>query len=210
MSAASHTIRGLPLLGAALLGCAAYAACAYAACDGRAPVATPAGFASPLSGRALARVVASAAPSVAPSCGADVGIAGLLPDPDDVPDRVGEWVELSNPGPSVVALDGWSLTSGRRSLALDGALLEPGGRLRVGRDGHTPLQPIQLSNRGGTLTLRDPCGVVIDTVTWRRGVNSRPGWRVRGRPWLPAAPTNQQEGPARSLPGGAIGGCGQT
>ncbi|PKN58714.1 MAG: hypothetical protein CVU56_04560 [Deltaproteobacteria bacterium HGW-Deltaproteobacteria-14] len=140
----------------------------------------------------------------AAACGADVAIRDALVDPDAVPDRDGEEVTLVNRGAAPIELTAWRLSCGRRRLDLPAWPLGPGEAITLGGDGPLTLRPLRLANAGGELVLTDPCGVVRARLTWG-GACPRPppGWRVE-------APGHKGIGPARSLTGGADGGCGQT
>jgi len=131
----------------------------------------------------------------APLCGAPVTIRAALVDPDDRPDRDGEVVVLTNLGATAVDLAGWRLAAGRRSLVLPPTTVEPGASVELTRDADAvyALRPLRLSNRGGSLVLRDPCGLVRARLTWGDGCPAaRPGWWVEHR-WL------KRVGPARSV-----------
>lgn len=138
-----------------------------------------------------------------PACGADVVLAEALVDPTDGPDRDGEWVRILHRGPEPIPLDGWVLERGRRRLRLgtivvDGAVTLGGGGL------NGDLGPIRLPNRAGELILYDPCGEPRARLAWGGSCPRVPaGWTV-------VAPGLEREGPARSVTGGALGGCGQT
>lgn len=96
------------------------------------------------------------------ACGADVALVGLLPDPDDVSDKLGETVWLRNREPFAVSLDGWSLASGRGRRELDGEVVAAGEAVAlVG----PALAPVRLANRGGALRLTDACGITT-RVAW--------------------------------------------
>ncbi len=188
------------------------AAAVLTACADPTPVITPRGFPEPLGGAALALLDASAVGAQSPvrhHCGLGLGITEALPDPVDRPDREGEWVELGNPSPEAASLDGWTLTTGRRSLPLDGLSIGAGVRLRLGAEGVRRLRPLQLRNGSGSLALVDPCGLTVDRMTWGATRPLDPGWRVRGRSRFLGG-SQGRLGPARSVPGGAVGGCGQT
>lgn len=137
-------------------------------------------------------------------CGADVAIRDALVDPDALPDREGEEVTLVNRGAAPIELAAWRLSCGRRHLDLPAWPLEPGEAVTLGGDGPLALRPLRLANAGGELVLTDPCGIVRARLSWG-GACPRPppGWRVD-------APGHKELGPARSLTGGADGGCGQT
>ncbi len=144
-----------------------------------------------------------------PNCGAAVTITGALPDPRDVPDREGEWLELANDDPVPIQLVGWTLRSGRRRRALDEVILPAGGRLRLApaRSGARSLRPIRLRNGHDVVRLVDPCGTTADSLAWGCPAPA-PGTVVIR---LPAGSATGALGPVRYEAGGAErGGCGQT
>ncbi len=137
-------------------------------------------------------------------CTGELRLAAAMPDPVLVPDRDGEWLEIHSDAPVPLALDGWTLTSGRSRLALDGHSVAPGSAFCVGgARADVATGRIRLRNNDGAVALVDPCGVTRSTMRWRRAppggvVRAPPPWAVRG------------DGPARSEPSGTVGGCGQT
>ncbi len=116
-------------------------------------------------------------------CGFPLRVEAVLPDPDRVPDRDGEWVDLQHHEVEVLNLAGWVLESGGRMRPLGPKLLPPGDRLRVGGV-EGALRPIQLRNRGGVSRLLDPCGLEISRLEW--GLNSGP--RLKPGEWLARHP----------------------
>ncbi|NEA37320.1 DUF2278 family protein [Streptomyces sp. SID13031] len=75
-----------------------------------------------------------------------------------------ETVTLLNPGSALIDLDGWSLLDrlGQR-MPLTALDLPAGEAVRI------PLTaPIQLGNRGGTLTLLDPAGLKVDGISYTK------------------------------------------
>lgn len=116
-------------------------------------------------------------------CGDDVAIVAALPDPTAVPDRLGEALWVRNRSASAVALDGWRVARGRASARLDGVVLSPGERLRLGTDA---LPSLRLPNRGGEVRLVDPCGVAR-SFGWPEAIPGRvvldPDERGPPAPW---------------------------
>jgi hypothetical protein len=114
----------------------------------------------------------------------------FMPDPGQVEDAAGEWMELYNPGPDSVKLAGWSVRSGSSArLPLDAAgSVAPGGyfvvaRADSGRDGgFVPGQILSsgwsLPNASGSLGLYDPSGTRRDSVAWGGGWPLKPGRSV--------------------------------
>ncbi|PSN17952.1 endonuclease [filamentous cyanobacterium CCP5] len=75
-------------------------------------------------------------------------------------ERLGEWVSIINLTNEPVNFEGWKLKDPEDELEISGSL-GPGEAMRVG-----PLLPIQLANRGGTLSLYNPAGARIDRVKY--------------------------------------------
>ncbi|MBI2723816.1 MAG: lamin tail domain-containing protein [Chloroflexi bacterium] len=105
----------------------------------------------------------------------------VLYDPDGGDDASGEWVELYNPGATVVDLGGWSLADAAASDALPGGTIAPRGYVVIAAsDSFYEAYPnvvapvIVLGTRIGNalgnsldrLILRDGSGVVVDAVSW--------------------------------------------
>lgn len=97
-------------------------------------------------------------------------IAALVNDTAS-PER--EVVTLLNRSPLPLDLTGWSLVDhGGRRLALNGRL-ERGATLQVA------VRPtVQLSNKGGTLSLLDDAGLKVDGVAWTKTQVRDPGWTI--------------------------------
>ncbi|MDH5528188.1 MAG: DUF2278 family protein [Nitrospirota bacterium] len=86
-----------------------------------------------------------------------------------------ESVTLLNTLPQPVPLDGWVIAdTARRRHPLDGITLGPGDSIRVVLDG----LGVQLSNKGGTITLLDPEGYKVDGVAYTAAQARREGWSV--------------------------------
>ncbi len=129
--------------------------------------------------KSMPELRAAAPASSAPSCGFPVHIQAALPDPTNVPDRLGEWVELSHHEVELLDLAGWRLESAGRTRALEAVILSPGDPLRIGGEWST-LRPLQLRNTGGTVQLFDPCGLEISRLSWgaSNGLSLRPGEQI--------------------------------
>ncbi|MFC1765351.1 lamin tail domain-containing protein, partial [Planctomycetota bacterium] len=90
-----------------------------------------------------------------------------------------EFVELVNRGPEDVNLTGWSIR-GAVSYVFPATILSPGQYIVIcgsvwenyGSTGPCPKFDGDLANEGETITLNDPRGHVVHTVTYQ------PGW-----PW---------------------------
>ena len=131
----------------------------------------------------------------------DVYILNALPDPVDLPDARGEVLTLRNDSCVPIALDGWSLKSGRRQRFLDNLVVSSGGIIRLGHaSGDIPLGGLRLRNRMGCVTLVDPCGMPVSALGW---LSAKPGWHI-------VSPRHASPGPYRWIPGSRRGGCGQT
>lgn len=169
------------------------------------PLPSPPGLPEPLlPGRGLAVLRPLPARPPALECTGEVRLAAAMPDPVRVPDREGEWLEIHTDAPVPLSLDGWALEAGRSRLVLEGAVVSPGEALCIGGpSAEVAKGRLRLRNSDGAVSLVDPCGVTRSTLTWDR---ARPGGVVRASPpWAGRA-----AGPARRLPGGTSGGCGQT
>lgn len=86
-----------------------------------------------------------------------------------------ETVTLLNARPEPVTLSGWQLEDGigHRST-LGGPVLNPGETARIPLDGLS----VQLSNKGGTLSLLDPDGLKVHGVAYTKQQASAQGWTV--------------------------------
>ncbi len=112
---------------------------------------------------------------------------GTAPDGADAPLRINEvmsdnedtledasgsapdWIELYNPGPGSVDLDGWTLATGDDSGTLPSWTLGAGGFVVVFADGDDSTEtelhlPFALSDQGETISLRDPDDTLVDTL----------------------------------------------
>jgi uncharacterized protein YukJ len=100
-------------------------------------------------------------------------VAALVNPPGD--DVSHETVTLLNPTPGVVDLNGWKLVDGNgKTLALTGPVLGVGEALRITLTG----QNVQLGNKGGTLNLRNPAGIIVHGVTWTEAQAGKQGWTL--------------------------------
>lgn len=112
---------------------------------------------------------------------ADLLLWEFMPDPVQVDDAAGEWLELYNPGTDSVKLAGWSLaTGGGARTPLDSAkAVPPGGFLVVARtdsasNGGAPIGQIlssgwSLPNAAGAIRLFSPGGTQVDSALWGSG-----------------------------------------
>lgn len=85
-----------------------------------------------------------------------------------------ETVTLLNRSAQEVNLDGWSLIDrlGWR-MTLGPSIVPPGEAIRIAGDA-----PIQLGNRGGTITLLDTDGLKVDGVAYTAGQASDEGTTI--------------------------------
>jgi Lamin Tail Domain len=146
----------------------------------------------------------------------EVAWSGTVADASD------EWLELHNPGPEAVSLDGWRLTDGHDlQVALKGTLpaygfylLERTSDQTVADIAADQIYTGGLNNSGETLELLDPAGALIDSANadgggWpagsdqpRRSMERRGGDDRRGN-W---ATFPGYGGVGRDAEGNAIGG----
>lgn len=104
-----------------------------------------------------------------------------MPDPAQVEDASGEWLELYNSGPDSVKLAGWSVATGSAArVSLDSfATVPPGGFFVVTRteqslnggvmSGQILSNGWSLPNSSGSLKLVDGAGNLRDSVAWGGG-----------------------------------------
>ena len=113
-----------------------------------------------------------------PATDAEVRISAIEPDApgDDEENRNGEWVEITNDGPTPITLTGWVLRdeSTRHRYRFDGVTLAPGATLRV-RTGCGEDTPDELfwcddtavwSNSGDTALVLDSSGNTVDSWSY--------------------------------------------
>lgn len=104
-----------------------------------------------------------------------------MPDPAQVDDAAGEWLELYNPGADSVKLAGWSFATGSSPrISLDSSgVLAPGGFWTVAKVGSAQNGGVavgqilssgwSLPNTSGSLRLWNPAGQRRDSATWGSG-----------------------------------------
>jgi uncharacterized protein YukJ len=106
-------------------------------------------------------------PAVAASMRIVAALANSLADPEI------ETVTLLNASPAKVDLAGWVLADkNKNKLPLSGAI-DAGAAMRI-----TVAAPMQLSNKGGAITLIDGNGKVVDGVSYSHEQASTPGWTI--------------------------------
>jgi len=84
-----------------------------------------------------------------------------------------ETVTLVNASPDDVDLTGWKLADrNKNQFPLNGPLASGDAvRIKLG-------PPMQLSNKGGAITLFDSSGKVVDGVSYTKEQASKPGWSI--------------------------------
>lgn len=112
-------------------------------------------------------------------------ITEVQKDPTTVPDGLGEWLEVTNPGTTAVDIEGWILADhGSDQAVLDngglGIVVPPGGALVLGREsdpglnGGVPVDAVYagftLSNGEDEVVLVRPDGTVEDQVVYDDGL----------------------------------------
>ena len=84
-----------------------------------------------------------------------------------------ETVTLLNASPAAIDLSGFVLADkNKNKLPLSGAV-DPGAAVRI-----TIAAPVQLSNKGGSITLLDANGKAVDSVSYSHEQASQPGWTI--------------------------------
>ncbi len=90
------------------------------------------------------------------------------------PDKGLEAVTLLNTTPGAIDLTGWSMTDkNKKKIVLKGSI-KPGEALQVALSG----KDIELSNKGGIITLLDKNGLKVDGVSFTKGDASKEGWTI--------------------------------
>jgi len=110
-------------------------------------------------------------PGPTPAVAAQLRIVAALANSIENPEI--ETVTLLNPTPAAVDLSAFALADKNKNhLALSGSLAA-GAAVRI-----TVKKPLELSNKGGTITLLDKAGKVIDGVNYTKEQASKPGWSI--------------------------------
>jgi uncharacterized protein YukJ len=110
-------------------------------------------------------------PPTVPPSPASVRIVAALANSIEDPEI--ETVTLLNAAPQEVDLSGWIFADKQKHhFALSGKLA-PGNAVRI-----TIAKPLELSNQGGTITLLDPSGTVVDNVSYTKQQAQKPGWSI--------------------------------
>ena len=84
-----------------------------------------------------------------------------------------ETVTLLNTSPRPISLDGWALADKMKNRQPLSGGLEAGAALKI-----TVRPPVQLSNKGGIITLLDEQGLKVDGVSYTKEQASNPGWTI--------------------------------
>jgi len=84
-----------------------------------------------------------------------------------------ESVTVINTSPEDVTLDGWALADrNQHRFPLSGSLAS-GNAARI-----TIAKPMELSNKGGAVSLVDPSGKIVDGVSYTKAQASQEGWTI--------------------------------
>jgi Lamin Tail Domain len=145
-------------------------------------------------GNAHIRCVVSAGPSELVRINEfSTGVEGALTD---------EFVEIVNPGSAAVDLSGWKLVyrsaAGTSDVSLgtlpDGTTLAAGAFFLFGGSGYAGVHPADrsfstsIASAGGGVGLRDPDGILVDSVAWGTATNALLEGTVAVAPTIAPAP----------------------
>lgn len=101
-----------------------------------------------------------------------VQIVAAIVNDTHSPER--ESVTLLNTSNSEINLTGWSIADKQKNkMRLDGSI-KPGSTKTIAVSA-----PINLSNKGGIISLLDDRGIKVDGVSYTRSQASHPGWSIR-------------------------------
>ena len=103
----------------------------------------------------------------------DVQIIAALVNPEG-PDLGLESVILLNTTPGPVDLTGWALADKNKKKENLSGVINPGEAKRIKLSG----EDVQLSNKGGIITLLDDRGIKVHGVKYTKEEASRPGWTI--------------------------------
>lgn len=116
-------------------------------------------------------VVTAPPPSTPPATGERLRIVAIMANAKGDPEI--ESVTLINASPDDVKLDGWKLADrNQNQFPLSGSLA-PGNAARI-----TIAKPMELSNKGGAVSLLDPNGKIVDGVSYTKAQASKEGWTI--------------------------------
>ncbi len=98
----------------------------------------------------------------------------LFPDPKEVSDSEGEFVEVFNYGEEVMSLDGWKVLDASSERSLSGTL-EP-------KEYKAFHKTVSLNNGGDRISLKGPSGEIVDLVQYG---DAKEGWAyaLNGKEW---------------------------
>lgn len=84
-----------------------------------------------------------------------------------------ETVTLLNPGPVPIDLAGWSLADKNKNKHPLSGVVDPGESVRI-----VVQKPMELSNKGGIITLLNEEGLKVHGVSYTKAQAQNPGWTV--------------------------------
>jgi hypothetical protein len=84
-----------------------------------------------------------------------------------------ETVTVLNTSPRTLALNGWALADKNKNRQPLQGSIDAGASLKI-----TVKAPLQLSNKGGIITLLDEQGLKVDGVSYTKEQASNPGWTI--------------------------------
>jgi hypothetical protein len=84
-----------------------------------------------------------------------------------------ETVTILNTSPRTIALNGWALADKNKNRQPLQGSIDAGASLKI-----TVAAPLQLSNKGGIITLLDEQGLKVDGVSYTKEQASNPGWTI--------------------------------
>jgi len=108
----------------------------------------------------------------------DVRIIAALINPEGH-DYGLESITLLNTTPDSLDLDGWAIVDKNKKRAYLSGSIGAGETLRITLSG----KDVQLSNKGGIITLLDRKGLKVDGVSYTKKEASGSGWRCFSRLW---------------------------
>jgi uncharacterized protein YukJ len=84
-----------------------------------------------------------------------------------------ETVTILNSSPGAIKLDGWSILDKQKNKMPLKGTIDAGAALLV-----TVAKPVELSNKGGIITLLNADGLKVDGVSYTKAQASNPGWTI--------------------------------
>ncbi len=124
-------------------------------------------------------------------CDRTVWVSEIHPDPKNVPDRQGEYLELYNPNPLPIRLNGWRLSDTKQDghtlrsskpIEIEGkSYFVLGVNANQDTNGNVPIdyqyQRFNLSNEKDSVRLEDACGNLVEQIIYP----GPKGWRKKVR-----------------------------